>query len=255
MIVAPFLTATRGLMTIKNLQNQRVVLLGGTSGIGLATAQAAQAAGGSVVVVSSRAQSVANALTVLGERAEGHSVDLTDAAAVHGLFERLGAFDHLVYTAGDPLQMGLLGGASIDAVRKAFNVRVFGAIAAAKHAAPHVRPGGSVVLTGGVASLRPQKGWTVAASVCGAMEAFTRALAVELAPIRVNLVSPGFVRTPLWDNIAEAQREAMYADVGAALLVGRVGEARDIAQTYVYLMTSPYSTGQVVVVDGGGVLV
>lgn len=242
-------------MTITNLQNQRVVLLGGTSGIGLATAQAAQAAGGSVVLVSSRAQSVANALAALGERAEGHAVDLTDENAVQRLFERLGTFDHLVYSAGDSLPMGLLAETGTDAIRKAFNVRVFGAIAAVKHAVPHLRPGGSVVLTGGVASLRPQKGWTAAASVCGAMEAFTRALAVELAPVRVNLVSPGFVRTPLWDNISEAQREAMYADVGAALPVGRVGEARDIAQTYVYLMTNPYSTGQVVVVDGGGVLV
>jgi NAD(P)-dependent dehydrogenase (short-subunit alcohol dehydrogenase family) len=242
-------------MTIMNLQKQRVVLLGGTSGIGLATARAAQAAGSSVVVVSSRAQSVANALATLGERAEGHAVDLTDEAAVQGLFERLGAFDHLVYTAGDSLQMGMLAETGIDAVRKAFEVRVFAAISAARCAVPHLRPGGSVVLTGGVASLRPLKGWTMAASVCGAMDAFTRALAVELAPVRVNLVSPGFVRTPLWDNIPQAQREAMYADVGAALPVGRLGEPQDIAHTYVYLMTNPYTTGQVVVVDGGGVLV
>lgn len=242
-------------MSITTLQNQRVVLLGGTSGIGLASAQAVQAAGGSAVVVSSRASSVAKALAALGGRAEGHAVDLTDEAAVQQLFERLGRFDHLVYSAGDSLPMGLLAETGIDAMRKAFDVRVFGAIAAVRHAVPHLRPGGSVVLTGGVASLRPQKGWTAAASVCGAMDAFTRALAVELAPIRVNLVSPGFVRTPLWDNIAEAQREAMYASVGATLPVGRVGEAQDIAQTYVYLMSNPYATGQIVVVDGGGVLV
>ncbi|MFH0132779.1 SDR family oxidoreductase [Variovorax sp. VaC1] len=237
------------------LQNQRVVLLGGTSGIGLATAQAALAAGASVVVVSSRSQRVAEALAVLGERAEGHAVDLADEAAVRGLFERLGSFDHLVYSAGESLQIGLLAETGIDAIRKAFDVRVFGAIAAVKHAAPHLRPGGSVVLTSGVASLRPQKGWTAGASICGAMEAFTRALAVELAPIRVNLVSPGFVRTPLWAGIPEAQREAMYAERGAALPVGRVGEPEDIAQTYLYLMTNRYATGQAVVVDGGGVLV
>ena len=244
-------------MTISttNLQNQRVVLLGGTSGIGLATARAAVAAGASVVVVSSRGQRVAEALAVLGSQAEGHAVDLNDEAAVRGLFERLGPFDHLVYSAGESLQIGLLSDTDLDVVRKAFDLRVFGAIAAAKHAAPHLRPGGSVVLTSGVASLRPQKGWTVAASICGAMEAFTRALALELAPLRVNLVSPGFVRTPLWANIPEAAREAMYAERGAALPVGRVGEAEDIAQTYLYLMTNRYSTGQTVVVDGGGVLV
>lgn len=238
-----------------NLLGKRVVLLGGTSGIGLATARAAQAAGASVVVVSSRSQRVAEALAALGEEAQGHAVDLHDEAAVCRLFERLGPFDHLVYSAGESLQIGPLAGTGMDVVRKAFDVRVFGAIAAAKHAAPHLRPGGSIVLTSGVASLRPQKGWTVGASICGAMEAFTRALAVELAPIRVNLVSPGFVRTPLWANIPETEREAMYAERGAALPVGRVGEADDIAQTYLYLMTNRYSTGQAVVVDGGGVLV
>jgi NAD(P)-dependent dehydrogenase (short-subunit alcohol dehydrogenase family) len=242
-------------MSIRNLQNQRVVLLGGTSGIGLATAQAVRAAGGAVVLVSSRPPSLANALAQLGDRAEGHAVDLTDEAAVKRLFEGLGAFDHLVYTAGDSLPMDPLAETGMGALRKAFDVRVFGAMAAVRHATPHLRPGGSVVLTGGVASLRPKKGWTVAASLCGAMDAFTRALAVELAPLRVNLVSPGFVRTPLWGHIPEAQREAMYRDVGAALPVGRVGEPRDIAQTYLYLLTNPYATGQVVVVDGGGVLV
>lgn len=242
-------------MTVTNLQNQRVVLLGGTSGIGLASAQAVQAAGGSVVVVSSRPASVDQALATLGGRAEGHAVDLRDEAAVRGLFERLGTFDHLVYSAGDPLQMGLLAETGLDALRQAFELRVFGALNAVKLALPWLRPGGSIVLTGGVASLRPRQGWSAIAGVCGAMDALTRALAVELAPIRVNLVSPGFVRTPLWDSLPEAQREALYAGVGAALPVGRVGEAREIAQAYVYLMSNPYATGQVVVADGGGVLV
>ena len=140
-------------------------------------------------------------------------------------------------------------------VRQVFDVRVFGAIAAVKHAAPYLRSGGSVVLTGGIASLRPQKGWVALAGVCSAMEGLTRALAVELAPIRVNLVSPGLVRTPLWAALSESEREALYAASGAALPVGYVGEAEDLAQTYLYLMTNRYSTGQTVVVDGGGVLV
>ena len=238
-----------------NLQNQRVVLLGGTSGIGLATAKAALAAGASVVVASSSNQRVAEALAELGSRAEGHAVDLGDEAAVRSLFERLGEFDHLVYSAGESLQIGELAETDVGAIRKAFDIRVFGAITAVKYAAPHLRPGGSVVLTGGIASLRPQKGWTAGASICGAMEALTRALAVELAPVRVNLVSPGFVRTPLWAAIPEAEREAMYAARGAALPVGRVGVPEDIAQTYLYLMTNHYSTGQSIVVDGGGVLI
>lgn len=242
-------TATTG------FHNQRIVLLGGTSGIGFATARAALAAGASVVVGSSNRQRVDQAVASLGDRAEGHVIDLGDEAAVCGLFERLGDFDHLVYSAGDSLQIGPLADTGLDAVRKAFDIRFFGAVAAAKHAMPHLRPGGSVVLTGGIASLRPQKGWTAVASICGAMEGFMRALAVELAPIRVNLVSPGLVKTPLWAGIPEAQRDALYAASGASLPVGRVGEADDIAQTYLYLMSNRYSTGQTVVVDGGGVLV
>ena len=238
-----------------DLQNQRVVLLGGTSGIGFATARAALAAGASVVVASSNSRRIDHAVDSLGDRAEGHAIDLGDEAAVRGLFERLGDFDHLVYSAGDSLQIGLLADTGFDAMRKAFDIRLFGAIAAAKHATPHLRPGGSVVLTGGIASLRPQKGWTAVASICGAMEGFMRALAVELAPIRVNLVSPGLVKTPLWAGMPEPQREALYAASGASLPVGRVGEADDIAQAYLYLMSNRYSTGQTVVVDGGGVLV
>ncbi|MEW6341943.1 MAG: SDR family oxidoreductase [Pseudomonadota bacterium] len=238
-----------------NLQHQRVVLVGGTSGIGLATAHAALAAGASVVVVSSRSERVAQAVASLGERAEGYTVDLNDEAAVRGLFEQLGAFDHLVYSAGDSLQIGPFADMDLDTVRRSFAVRVFGAIAAVKHAAPYLRTGGSVVLTSGVASQRPHKGWVALAGVCSAMEGITRALAVELAPIRVNLVSPGLVRTPLWAGMSEAERASLYAASEAALPVGRVGEAEDLAQTYLYLMTNRYATGQTFTVDGGGVLV
>ncbi|MDE1011744.1 MAG: SDR family oxidoreductase [Paraburkholderia fungorum] len=238
-----------------NLQHQHVVLLGGTSGIGLATAHAALAAGASVTVVSSRSERVTEAIAGLGERANGYTVDLSKESAVRGLFEQVGAFDHLVYSAGDALQIGALADMNLDTVRQVFEVRVFGAIAAVKHAAPYLRPGGSVVLTSGIASLRPKKGWVALAGVCSAMEGLTRALAVELAPIRVNLVSPGLVRTPLWAGMSATEREALYDASGAALPVGRIGEAEDLAQTYVYLMTNRYATGQTVVVDGGGVLV
>jgi NAD(P)-dependent dehydrogenase (short-subunit alcohol dehydrogenase family) len=237
-----------------SLQNQRVVVLGGTSGLGLATARAALDAGASVVVASSRRERVDEALASLGERAEGQVLDMTDETAVRSFFERLGAFDHLVYSAGESLQLGLLADTPLDTVRGFFNVRFFGAMIAVKYAARHLRPGGSVVLTGGVAGMRPQKGWTVAASICGAMESLTRALAMELAPLRVNLVCPGYVRTPLWNSIPESEREAMFAKQGAALPLGRIGDAEDIAQTYLYLMTNRYTTGQVTVVDGGGLL-
>jgi NAD(P)-dependent dehydrogenase (short-subunit alcohol dehydrogenase family) len=238
-----------------NLHNKKVVILGGTSGIGFATARAALAQGAMVVVSSSRQDKVSAAVTELGSRAEGRVANLNDADSVSKLFAEIGSLDHLVYTAGESLQLGELSSTNISQVRKAFDLRVFGAIAAVKTAIPNIRHGGSIVLTSGIASVRPQKGWTVAASICGAMEGFARALAVELAPIRVNIVSPGFVRTPLWSNIPENEREAMYLQVGARLPVGRVGEADDIAQTYLHLMNNAFATGQTIVIDGGGVLV
>jgi NAD(P)-dependent dehydrogenase (short-subunit alcohol dehydrogenase family) len=238
-----------------SLKGKRIVILGGTSGIGLATAKAAEREGASVVVASSRQPRVDQALAQLSDTAEGHVVDLTDEAQMKGLFERLGAFDHLMFTAGEALQLQPLAETELDKARGFFGLRFFGALMAAKHGAPHIRAGGSIVLTTGIAGQRPRKGWAVAASICGAMEGLTRALAVELAPIRVNTVSPGFVRTELWSNIDAAALETMFREAGAALPVGRVGEAEDLAEAYLYLMREAFSTGQVIVVDGGAVLV
>jgi NAD(P)-dependent dehydrogenase (short-subunit alcohol dehydrogenase family) len=238
-----------------SLKDQKVVVLGGTSGLGLATAQAAAQHGASLVVVSSRQQSVERATNALPAGTQGVTCDLSDESRIRELFERIGPFDHLVYTAGENMRLGMLGDTSLDDARRFFNVRYWGAFAAVQHGAPHIRPGGSIVLTTGIASVRPQKGWTVPASICGAMDGLTRALAVELAPIRVNAVSPGVVRTPLWNAMTSDQRDAMYREIAAHLPVGRVGEPEDIAQAYLYLMRERFSTGQVVVVDGGTVLV
>jgi NAD(P)-dependent dehydrogenase (short-subunit alcohol dehydrogenase family) len=236
------------------LKSKRVVVLGGTSGIGFAVAKAAMSAGASVVVTSSNRDRVARAVGELGDGATGDVADLSVEAQTHALFERIGSFDHLAFTAGESLTLGPLATLDLGAARKAFELRFFGALAAVKHAAPRIRAGGSIVLTQGTAGERPQSGWSVGASICGAAKSLTRALAVELRPLRVNAVSPGFVRSPLWAGIPEAEREAMYRDVGARLLVGRVGEPDQIAEAYVYLMQNGYSTGETVVVDGGGLL-
>lgn len=237
------------------LSGKRVVILGGTSGIGLATAKAAEREGATIVIASSRKERLDRALAALRSGAEGEVVDAADEAQVRALFERVGAFDHLVFTAGETLQLEPLAAMQIERARGFVNVRFWGAFMAAKYGSPHIRPGGSITLTNGIAGLRPRKGWTVAASICGAMEALTRALAVELAPIRVNAVCPGTVRTELWSGMTESARETMYRDAAQRLPVGRVGEADDLAETYLYLMREGFSTGQVLVVDGGAVLV
>jgi NAD(P)-dependent dehydrogenase (short-subunit alcohol dehydrogenase family) len=231
------------------LQDQRVVVLGGTSGIGLATAQLAASQGATVIVASSNPESVQRALATLPGSATGAAVDLTDSAAVATFFDELDPFDHLVYTAGEALTILDVGSMKLAEARTAFELRYFGALGAVNAAVPKIRPGGSVVLTTGAAGDRPGPGWSVAASICGATDSLVRALAVEIAPIRVNAVKPGVVRTPLWRGGLD------YDETARHLPVGRVGEPEDIAAAYVYLLNQGYATGSIVSVDGGHVLV
>jgi NAD(P)-dependent dehydrogenase (short-subunit alcohol dehydrogenase family) len=236
------------------LTGKRVVVAGGSSGIGFAVAAAAAEQGAQVIIASRNPQRVAAAVAKLPAGASGEVLDLTDEAQIRKLFEKVGAFDHLVYTAGETLLLGPLEHTDMQAARAAFELRYWGALNAVKYGSGSIRAGGSIVLTTGIAGLRPRPGWTVPSSILGAMESLTRALAVELAPLRVNAVSPGIVRTPLWDNMTEADRQNMYDSIAGVLPAGRVGEAEDIAKTYLYLMLQPFSTGQMIVVDGGGVL-
>src|ERR1700735_2939499 len=218
------------------LNGQRIVILGGSSGIGLATAQAAAREGAAVVIVSSRQARIDEALATLPKNAEGRACDLTDEAAIKALFTDLGAFDHLVFTAGETLQLGPLAETDIATAREFFDLRYWGAYMAAKYGRPHIRKGGSIVFTSGLAGARPHAGWSLGASICMAMEGLTRALAVELAPIRVNIVCPGVVKSPLWANMAETDRDALYQGMADKLLVGHVGETDEIAKAYLYLM-------------------
>lgn len=236
-------------------ENQRVVIVGGSSGIGLAVAEQAAARGAKVVITSSNAERVHKAVKSIGGEAQGEAVDVSDERAVEHFFTKLGAFDHLVFTAGDSLHVHNLAATDLKQARRAFELRYWSALAAVKYGSPQIRKGGSVVLTTGVAGRRPHKGWVVAASVCGTIEALTRALAIELAPIRVNAVSPGVVRTNLWQSMNAVDRESLYENVGKSLPVGRVGEAHDVAKAYLFLMEEGFATGQTVVVDGGTVLV
>jgi NAD(P)-dependent dehydrogenase (short-subunit alcohol dehydrogenase family) len=238
-----------------DLQDKRVIILGGSSGIGLAVAEQASLEGAKVVLVSSNPGRIQKAAQSVSGEVDGQTVDLSDEGAVAALFTKLGPFDHLIFTAGDSLQLHELAATDLRLARRAFELRYWAALAAVKYGSPHIRKGGSIVLTTGIAGRRPHKGWVVAASVCGTIEALTRALAIELAPIRVNAVSPGVVRTNLWQNMSAAERAHLYESVGNSLPIGRVGEVEDVAQAYLFLMQEGFSTGQTVVVDGGMVLV
>lgn len=233
------------------MNEQTVVVLGGTRGLGLAVAERAAREGAQVVMVSSRKASVDAAVQRTGGR--GHVVDLRQAAAVRALFAELGPFDHLVYTAGEPLALGTVETLDLDRARTLFELRYWGALAAVQAAKPYVRR--SIVLTSGSAATRPHPGFAIGASICGAIEALTRTLAIELAPVRVNAVAPGFVDTELWSDVPKEALEAMFREAAAKLPVGRIASAADVAEHYLSFMRGAYVTGQSLLVDGGGVLV
>ncbi len=234
------------------LRDHRVVVIGGTSGIGLAVAERALSEGAHVIVGSSSAEKVEAARAKL-PGAKAQAIDVKDEASVAKFFETVGSLDHLVHTAGD---WGGFGGAPVGQIDIAgaaglFAVRFWGAIAAIKHAAGSIRAGGSITLTDGMIAHRPRKGTAVVSAMAGAVEHLTQALAVELAPVRVNAVCPGAIRTDIWNSIPPEQREARFKHMTERLPISRIGEPGEVVEAYLYLMRGGYTTGQILRVDGG----
>lgn len=238
-----------------DLDGKKVIILGGSSGIGLATAKQAAGKGAAVIIVSGSQRKIDAALKELPEGTEGLAVDLSQEEYIRDLFNRTGDYDHLVYCAGENLSLHTINATDVIQARDFFTIRFWGAFVAVKYGGPRLKEGGSISLTSGTANARPGSGWSVASSICGAIEGFVRAMAVELAPIRVNCVVPGVVRTPLWDSMPDANRESLYKYVSDAVLLKRVAEAEDIARGFIYLMEQDYATGQSLLIDGGTVLV
>lgn len=240
---------------MKTLEGKRVIILGGSAGIGLATARSAAEEGAKVIIVSGNQNRINEALKTLPQDATGYAVDLSKEENIVAFFSKIGEFDHLVYTAGENLNLKVLEQTDLSDARDFFTLRYWGALAAVKSAVQFIKPGGSVNLISGIASQRPGAGWWLGSSICGAMDGLTRALAVELAPIRVNAVSPGVIQTNLWDGMSEDQRALFYQQTADMMLVKRVGQADDIAQAFTFLMKETFMTGQIITVDGGAVLV
>lgn len=235
------------------LRGKKVVVIGGTSGIGLAVAGAALADGAKVVVASSNQANVDTAVKELGSGASGAALDVKNEGDLKRFFGDVGSFDHLVYTAGDWGPRGSVAFADIDlaAAANAFTIRFWGALAAIKHGHGQIVTGGSVVLTDGLLGHRPQKGAAVMSAMLGGIEHLTRSLAVELAPLRINAVCPGLILT---DRNKKIPEEMLKRWTGTAPLP-RAGEPAEVAEAYLYLMRGGFTTGQVLFVDGGRTLV
>ena len=236
-----------------SLSGKQVIVIGGTSGIGFAVAEGAAAEGAAVVIASSNKERVETALSRLPAGVDGRVLDVTDEEGVVAFFETFGAFDHLVFTAGDPLQSKRFETTTVAEARDFFEVRFWGAYAVARYGAASIRPGGSIVLSSGGQGERPRKGWPAAAAEAAAAAALARALALQLAPVRVNVVRPGPIWTEIWQSFP--QPEEMFAALGRNLPVGRGGQPGEAAAAYLYLLNQEFATGTVLAVDGGSPLV
>jgi NAD(P)-dependent dehydrogenase (short-subunit alcohol dehydrogenase family) len=232
------------------LAGKKVVVIGGSSGIGLAAAELAGKEGASVVIASRNADRLKAAAGKFG--ATPIPTDVTDDESVSALFRKCGPVDHVVMTAAQ-LRTGPFKTVAMDDVRATMESKFWGAWRVARSA--EIRAGGSLTLVTGYLSVRPRPGAAIVSAVNGALESLTRSLALELAPTRVNAVSPGTIDTPIRASMPEAARRDMLAKTAAALPVGRVGTADDIAKQILTFMTVGFATGSIVYIDGGALVV
>ena len=238
-----------------------IVVIGGSSGIGLAVARRSLDDGATVVIAGRSQQRLDAARADLARtgppagRLSAHPVDIGDPAQVTRLFERVGTLSHLVVTAAD-LPYGPVVSLSEDSILRAVRSKILGPLFAAQQAAPRITKPGSITFTSGVAASRPAPGGALAATVNGALESMVLALALELAPIRVNAVSPGWVDTPVWDRLATPDvKNARMADLAARLPARRLGRPEDIANAVAFLIADTFVTGTVLHAEGAQVLV
>jgi NAD(P)-dependent dehydrogenase (short-subunit alcohol dehydrogenase family) len=231
------------------LAGKKVVVVGGSSGIGLATTELAKKEGADVIIAS-RSAAKLNPVT---ERLKVTAIptDVTNDQSVAELFRRTGPVDHVVLTAAQ-LRTGPFKTVAMEDVRATMEGKFWGAWRVAREA--EIRPGGSLTLVTGFLSVRPRPNSAIISAANGALESLARALALELAPVRVNAVSPGVIDTPIRAAMPEAARKEMLAKTAAALPVGRVGMAEDIAQQIASFMTNGFATGSIVYIDGGALV-
>jgi NAD(P)-dependent dehydrogenase (short-subunit alcohol dehydrogenase family) len=237
------------------LAGKTVVVVGGGSGIGLAVAEAAYGAGASLVAIAGRSpEKLESAKAGIGGGARAFPVDVSDEGSVRALFKKFDRLDHLVVTAAETMASDI-SGSDAEGLRPTLDTRVWGGYFAAKHAAPRMGDGASMTFVSGMSSRRPYVGSSVISASCGAIEAMSRALALELAPIRVNTIRPGIVETPLLDGFYGEGREEFLENLATRLPVGRVGRPEDIADAAMFLMGNGFVSGSVLQIDGGASLV
>ncbi|KAI1017865.1 hypothetical protein LB504_003977 [Fusarium proliferatum] len=256
------------------LDSQRVLVIGGSTGIGFAVAQAALEHGAHVIISSSNQSKIDAAIKRLEihtqktqlpiRKISGKVCNLakpdTIEANVKDLLESAsqdGKLDHVVFTAGDFNPSPSLDSATVSVISKIGMVRVMGALFVAKHLSSYINQTNrsSFTITGTTTDSRPAgAGWSLLKAAAGGIEPMTRALCIDLKPVRVNCVTPGFVHTALFDGFPQDVRDVIFPAMEKDSVVGRLGTAEELAEAYVYLMKCTFATGSIVVVDGGRIV-
>ncbi len=234
-----------------HLVDQTLVVVGGTSGIGLATAHAAAEAGARVVVVGRTRDKLDRAVAALGGRARGELVDASDRDALDGLFARTKRLDHLVIAASGGVGAGPFGTLTRDALARGFEGKFWVQWQCAQAALPYLSERGSITFVTANSARTGNPGTSGLAAINGALGAMVLPLAHELGPVRVNAVSPGVIDTPWWDRQPAELKQHVFARVAATAPARRIGRPDDVADAVVFLAGNGYVTGVILDVDGG----
>ena len=252
------------------LANKRILVIGGSSGIGYAVAEAALEHGAHVTISSSQESKIFSAVSSLLQsypsakpRLKGHSCNLASSeleSDIQHLLSTTNAggvkLDHIVFTAGDKLARAPLESMTLEKMQMAAMVRFNAPLLLAKHASANMNPGpaSSITLTTGTVSEKPMKGWSGIAGYATGLHGMMRSLALELAPIRVNLISPGAVATPLWNDFPKEVLDGMMDRIKKSSATGEIGQPGDVAEAYLYAMRDWNLTGSVISTNGGALL-
>jgi len=237
---------------LASLSGKSVLVIGGSSGIGYATAAGALAEGAKVTIASRSEEKLRAAQASLGGAVEMRRLDVSSDTEVDAFFKETPAYDHIV-VSGAAFKFGTVREQNIDDAYAAMNVKFWGAYRVARQAS--VAPGGSFVFVSGFLSRRPKPNMVLVGAINAALETLAQGLALEMAPVRFNVVSPGIIDTPTRAAMPAEARKAMLESVAKSLPVKRVGQAEDCADQILLMLRNTFMTGSVVYVDGGGLLV
>jgi NAD(P)-dependent dehydrogenase (short-subunit alcohol dehydrogenase family) len=235
-----------------NLKGKKVIVVGGASGMGFATVQALVEKEAEVILwgrTKEKAEAAARSLNSSFVRAV--HADITKKNEVEQCMKQIGNFDHLVVTAAD-LVYGPVEKLELPAVMRAIESKILAALFLVQASKGSLSSEGSICFVSGIAAQRPMPGGSIPCAVNGAVDSFGRAMAVELSPIRVNVVSPGWTDTKIWDMAGLGDRKLqMFAQMKERLPAKRIGQPEDIASAIVFCLENPFVTGQVLQIDGG----